>query len=390
MKLGAERVAPQLGATILLVGFYMTNFNLVSYIPKPAFSSLLVLAFIDMIGTWIFQSYYKTKQKLEWLVVPLIVVLAFVIGLLQAVFLGLAMSTFLFVASFYRSGVVKYISNGVSVRSTIERPLRDAKWLDHNGDLIQVLVLQNYLFFGNASSILDYIATMFEEPEEEIDPIFIPPVPKVVILDLTLVTGMDTSAVDAFKDIVTLCGRYDCKIFLAGVAPDHRTVMNMGGVKPENNINRSERKLRFFMDLDSAVGKAEDLLLSDESVDYSFSMGSSTPLDNESGFMRALQHIDEQVSSGKYPPVSSLSILLILCNLQHETTSLKDLAALEKYTKLIELEPGGVLYDSVTCERGLFFVEDGLLVSDQSHHNARTLSGTVSHHDCVICARNRM
>jgi MFS superfamily sulfate permease-like transporter len=88
------------GSVLLLSIVYFTNYELVSFIPKTAFSSLLVLAFIDMISNWFIKSYFKTEEKMEWLVVPLIVVLAFVVGLLQAVFLGIAMSTFLFVASF--------------------------------------------------------------------------------------------------------------------------------------------------------------------------------------------------------------------------------------------------------------------------------------------------
>ena len=117
---------------------------------------------------------------------PIIVVMAFVVGLLNAVFLGVGMSTFIFVAAFFRSGVVKYVANGISVRSTIERPPNAADWLDKNGELIQILVLQNYLFFGNSSSILAYISSMFEEPAPDVDPIFVPPIPKVLILDLTL------------------------------------------------------------------------------------------------------------------------------------------------------------------------------------------------------------
>jgi MFS superfamily sulfate permease-like transporter len=246
-----------------------------------------------MIGTWTIQSYFKTKQKMEWLVVPLIVVLAFVVGLLQAVFLGLAMSTFLFVGAFFRSGVVKFLSNGVSVRSTIERPLKEAKWLDQNGDLIQIIILQNYLFFGNASSILSYIGSMFDPPQGNIDPIFIPPLPRIVVLDLTLVTGMDTSAVDAFSDILSLCGQFDCKLFLAGVSPFLRQVMNLGGVKPETTLNRSERKLRFFSDLDLAVGKAEDFLVNEKSFDL---VPTGSGLNGGSGFLHALRQIDEQVS----------------------------------------------------------------------------------------------
>lgn len=97
--LRAERVAPQIGSVVLLSAFYLSNFQLVSYIPKPAFSSLLVLAFIDIISTWAIKSWWLIKEKMEWLVVPTIVLLAFVAGLLQAVFLGIAFSTFLFVAA---------------------------------------------------------------------------------------------------------------------------------------------------------------------------------------------------------------------------------------------------------------------------------------------------
>ena len=121
---------------------------------------------------------------MEWLVVPVIVVFAFGIGLLQAVLLGIAISTFLFVAAFFRSGVVKFAATGLTVRSTIERPVSSAHWLDTNGDQIQIVILQNYLFFGNASSILEYIASMFENHEMEEDEL--PPLPKFVILDMAL------------------------------------------------------------------------------------------------------------------------------------------------------------------------------------------------------------
>ena len=78
---------------------------------------------------------------MEWLVVPLIVLFAFGIGLLQAVFFGIAISTFLFVGAFYKSGVVKFAASGLSVRSTIERAITSVHWLDENGDQIQIVVL---------------------------------------------------------------------------------------------------------------------------------------------------------------------------------------------------------------------------------------------------------
>jgi hypothetical protein len=118
------------------------------------------------------------------MVVPIIVVAAFAVGMLMSVALGIACSTFIFVGAFYRTGVVKFVANGktmlcptrftyslmqrthciillyaltialhisnyfplidvgLTVRSTIERNIRDGSWLDNNGDLIQILVLQ--------------------------------------------------------------------------------------------------------------------------------------------------------------------------------------------------------------------------------------------------------
>ena len=174
-----------------------------------AFSCLLTLAFIDIILTWFIKSYFKTKEKMEWLVVPLIVVFAFGIGLLQAVFFGIAISTFLFVGAFFKSGVVKFAASGLSVRSTIERAVNSEEYLDNHGDELRIIVLQNYLFFGNASSILAYVSSMFEQPidDAETDPFTLPPLPKFLILDMALVTGIDTSTVDIISDIIHLCSK---------------------------------------------------------------------------------------------------------------------------------------------------------------------------------------
>lgn len=148
---------------------------------------------------WFIKSYQRTRSKVEWLVNPFIVIAAFSVGLLSAVFLGLALSTFFFVGAFYRSGVVKYAANGITMRSTIERPRNISQWLDLNGDYVQILVLQSYLFFGNATSVHNYVSTMFEEVDEdsdEMDVAFFPPIPKVLVLDFSLVPGIDGSAVD--------------------------------------------------------------------------------------------------------------------------------------------------------------------------------------------------
>ena len=102
-KLRAETPPPQYGSCLLVLLFYCSNFTLVQYIPKPAFSSLMVLAGLDMVRTWTIDSFWKTKAKWEWCVGPVLVVLSFTMGVLNAIFVGVAISTFIFAASFYNA-----------------------------------------------------------------------------------------------------------------------------------------------------------------------------------------------------------------------------------------------------------------------------------------------
>ena len=65
-------------------------------------------------------------------------------------------------------------------------------------------------------------------------------------------------------------------------------------------------------------------------------------LGEESGFQLALRKVDEQ----------------------HGTNFALELASVEDYTTPIQLEPNESLYDSTSRpERGLFFIEEGVLVS---------------------------
>ena len=85
----------------------------------------------------------------------------------------------------------------------------------------------------------------------------LPPIPKYVILDLIIVTGIDTSAVDIVADISSLCKQNTCHLILAGIPRVIRPALKTGGVKP----SVTNRHLSFSPDLEAALGKAEDELL---------------------------------------------------------------------------------------------------------------------------------
>lgn len=232
------------------------------------------------------------------------------------------------------------------------RTFNDADLLYRNGDLIQILVLQNYLFFGNASCCLTYIEKMFEEiPENERREVHdgLPPIPKYLIIDLSLVTGIDASTADVLSEALSICKSNDCSLFVVGMSSAIKSALTCGGFKPKS----LDRSFRFISNLEAALGRAEDALLSEvfrteeeerrKSVERRHIRLAS--LGSDSGFRYALQQIDQQ----------------------HGIMFTSDLLGLEKYCTPVEIEVGESLYHSnggVVSDdnRGLFFIETGLLV----------------------------
>jgi len=346
-KIGARGKAPQYGSVLLLVLFYLNKFELVGYIPRIVFSTLLFVSSMDLLQNWFILSYQKTADKGEWLIVPILSLFAFVVGVLPAVALGLALSTFIFVATFYRSGVVKFIATGTTVHSTTERNIDDAEWLDANGNLIQVMVLQNYLFFGNANSVNNYVATMFETRDKSHH--MTPPFPKYLIIDMSLVTGMDTSAVEIFSDIVSLCHGNKCQVFLAGLSSHITYVMKRGGVKPSLDKMSKYSILRLPPTMESALMKAEDgllkFVLKAEEREMQHVRERRMSVENDDGFLHALTLID----------------------FKHGINIATKLVELRPYTTVVGLAAGESLFhnldgsDNNQRQRGLFFIEHGIL-----------------------------
>ena len=337
INVGAELRAPQFASCILVLGCYLSDFRLISFVPKCAFSSLLVMAAIDLLYTNLIKSYQKTGS--EWFVVPIIVLSGQAFGTLPSVAFGVAASTLMFVSSFYKAGTVKFIANGLTIRSTVERHADDNVWLDRNGDMIQILVLQNYLFFGNATSVLKYISSMFDDVDV-VDDALLPPKPRYVVLDMSIVSGLDVSAVDCFADVTSLCKTEGCKLIIAGASRVVRPALIAGGVKPASHPH-----LSFVEDLEAALGSAEDGLLKFVACNEEKARKVGKKLKHlrqmsqfDIGLRLALKQIDEQ---------HSLSF----------ATYLQDL---DEYTTAMDLQVG----QQLDLPRGLYFVEYGLIKAE--------------------------
>ncbi|KAG7339933.1 hypothetical protein IV203_014346 [Nitzschia inconspicua] len=92
--------------------------------------------------------------------------------------------------------------------------------------------------------------------------------PEYLILDVTIVTGMDTSTVDLFFwDTRNLCRANKCNLLIACIdviqQSDHSALRTF---KTNTGI-WSKRELQFCPNLDASLGKVEALLLETKYID---------------------------------------------------------------------------------------------------------------------------
>ena len=132
---------------------------------------------------------------------------------------------------------------------------------------------------------------MFEEPESEC--LFpLPPIPRYLIIDMTLVTGVDQSVSDIINEIGQLCKREDCVLYICGLGHNLKSKLVPNGPKS------SRLKFRFLPDLEIALGRAENGLLKsvlrveEQEMKRSHRRRLSIA---EDGFEYSLRQIDQQV-----------------------------------------------------------------------------------------------
>ena len=146
---------------------------------------------------------------------------------------------------------------------------------------------------------MNYVNTMFEEPPFECN-FPLPPIPRYLIIDMTLVTGVDQSVSDIFSEIGKMCQRQGCIFYICGLGHTLKSKL------VPNGTTSKASGYRFMSDLESALGRAENGLLKSvlkiEEQEMKRFHRRRLSID-EDGFEYSLRQIDQQVrmASSKSP-----------------------------------------------------------------------------------------
>jgi SulP family sulfate permease len=208
-----------------------------------------LLFFLGLIFLW--EWVYEASRKLtrlDYFVVLFILGVVGAVGYPEGVATGIVAAVVLFVHNYSRVDVVSHALSGADVRSNVERPVRELRFLREHGGQIYVLRLRGFIFFGTANDLLNGVrARSADAARARL---------RFVIMDFRRVTGIDSSAVFSLWKVHQLARKLGFTLIMSQVAPGIQKQLAIGGLRPTDFPS-----FRIVPDLDHGLEWCEALLL---------------------------------------------------------------------------------------------------------------------------------
>ena len=288
------------GAQSRLAGFFMGVFcllvlfagsALIGHIPTPILGGLLLYLGLTVLWNWLVRSWRRMSRP-DFVLIVAILLLIVHRGYLEGLALGVVASCIFFALNYSRVRVIKHNLTRQEYGSYVERSVEQARLLHRNGNEIQILWLQGYLFFGSANRLMEEIKRRVEADMD-------PPV-HFIVLDFRLVGGIDSSAVFSFIKLRNFAEERDVQLIFCGVSEATLTAFRIEGLLvPDDPVAVLQPNL------DLALERAEDGVLAEwhaEAVSApAFERWLTRELDSEvvtSRFMEYLELVD--LAAGDY------------------------------------------------------------------------------------------
>jgi len=255
LQLGTSRLFDHAGATTrmsavvcaLVLGLVaMLNVNLQALIPIPILAGL-----VFYLGySFIVEALWRPFSQRAWLDLLLtfgITLVCLLHGYLIGILAGILCACVLFAMSYARLGVVRRHVTRAVFASYVERSAVEARHLSEIGDAVQLYWLSGYLFFGSSESVFERIRADIEA--------LLPQRVSYVVLDFSMVSGADTSAIVSLTKLRNLCAQHGITIVYCSLSRnDHAALKRAGlvGGKSQHQV---------FNEINAALAWCEDRLL---------------------------------------------------------------------------------------------------------------------------------
>jgi SulP family sulfate permease len=217
---------------------------LVGALPVGLFGTAIIVVGLNMLIAQLVDG--REVPRSDYLVVVIITLVTAVFGFLWGVLVGLICAAVFFVVAFARIDVVRLVTNCGRLASRTERSQAEQARLAALGSQVAIYGLEGYLFFGTAHRLIQRIEAALAAPSA----------PRRLLLDLTRLRGLDSSAAQALGALAERCRQLDVELRFAGLPVD-----------VERQIGaRAGAAVRFAPTLEQALEETETALLADDAA----------------------------------------------------------------------------------------------------------------------------
>ncbi|PYB77140.1 hypothetical protein DMY87_01840 [Rhizobium wuzhouense] len=255
-SLSMTMLANRMGARTRLVGLataavllLMLPFagQLAGIMPVFIAAGLMMTLGFEMLHDWLWKSRRQLSQS-EWLTVLAIPLGMVVMGFLPGMALGLALSVVTFVYNYASLSVIRVEASSRERRSSVDRPIAENAVIEREGDRVQLLELQEFLFFGTAEQVMDRIRQRLRNQTRlRLD---------YVVLDFRRVSGMDAAAAITFLKTRNLVAAEGAVLIFCGLSGETERTLCRNGIDLDDDA-----ALLRLPDLDRALEHCEQHLL---------------------------------------------------------------------------------------------------------------------------------
>ncbi|CAB4392850.1 unnamed protein product [Rhizophagus irregularis] len=234
-------------AIVLFVGPWI-----VGYIPVMVVGALIFHLGIELVKEALIDA-WGIVNHLEYITIVAIVIAMAGLGFIEGIFLGIIMACVFFVVSNSRKSAIRTKFSGRSIKSTVRRRYRQQKFLKEVGNQIYVIKLQGYMFFGTISGVERAIRKFLTYRQWKRNPI------RFLIVDFSLVNGLDFSAAEAFIRIQRLLSAKNVYLVLCGAEYNSEIGKALRSVGIWGDSSNSY--LQIFENFNEALEWCENVLL---------------------------------------------------------------------------------------------------------------------------------
>ena len=202
----SQRGAGLIMALVMLFSLFNVA-ALVAVLPVFVTAGLIIYLGLDFLNDWLVRT-RRSYSWAEWATVVIILLIVILAGFAQAIVAGLFLSSLIFAWSYASIPVLRRTGTLRDRSSTLARAPFEAAWLRAQGDSVEVIELQGFMFFGTADRVYDHVRRRIADASR--------PALSHLIVDFQSVVGLDAAAATQLIRVATAARQHGFTLILAG------------------------------------------------------------------------------------------------------------------------------------------------------------------------------